>query len=101
MKETDLYPLIKKYFVEKGFDVRAEVMDCDVVAKKDDVMIAIEMKTSLGTRLLSQAAERQRWFDLVYIAVPKPSYKRRFKKEFKQLMHLVLSDITIKIANII
>jgi hypothetical protein len=62
---------------------------CDVVAIKDDVMVAAEMKTALGIKLLSQAAQRQKSFDLVYIAIPKPTFKRRVSKAYKELIHLV------------
>ncbi len=89
MLEKEMYPLIKQFFTSRGFDVRAEVLDCDVVARKDDHMIAVEMKTQLGIRLLAQAAQRQKAFDLVYIAIPKPSYKKRFSKHYKQTLHLV------------
>lgn len=89
MKEKEMYRYVKDFFVLRGFDVRAEVLSCDVVAIKDDIMIAIEMKTQMGLKLLSQATERQKSFDLVYIAIPKPTYKKRLSKPFKQTLHLV------------
>ena len=36
MKETDLYNPIKVFFEAKGYEVKAEVTDCDVVALKKD-----------------------------------------------------------------
>ena len=45
MKETDLYNPIKVFFEAKGYEVKAEVTDCDVVAlKKDEEPIIIELK---------------------------------------------------------
>ena len=84
-----MYPYVKDFFVSRGFEVRAEVLSCDVVAVKDGMMVAAEMKTQMGIKLLSQAAQRQKSFDLVYIAIPKPTFKRRTNKSYAELIHLV------------
>jgi hypothetical protein len=89
MLEKEMYPFVKDFFITRGFEVRAEVLSCDVVAVMDDIMIAVEMKTQMSIKLLSQAAQRQKSFDLVYIAIPKPSFKRRTNKAFAELLHLV------------
>ncbi len=89
MQEKDMYCYVKNFFIEREFDVRAEILSCDVVAMRDDIMIAVEMKTQLGLKLLTQAAERQKSFDLVYIAIPKPTYKRRTSRAYKQTLHLI------------
>lgn len=89
MKETDLYPHIKAYLEDLGYIVKAEVADCDVMAEKDGQMIAVEMKTGITIRLLAQAAKRQRIMDLVYIAVPKPAFRRQTSREFQDLIHLI------------
>ncbi len=88
MSEIELYPALKTYFEELGFVVRSEVRDIDVVAKKEDLLIGIEMKLNLSIALLTQAALRQKTCDLVYLAVPKP--KRVVKdKTFKNLLYLL------------
>lgn len=88
MSEIELYPALKTYFEDLGFVVRSEVRDIDVVAKKDDLLIGIEMKLNLSMALLTQAALRQKTCDLVYLAVPKP--KRVVKnKTFKNLLYLL------------
>ncbi|MEX1376933.1 MAG: DUF2161 family putative PD-(D/E)XK-type phosphodiesterase [Eubacteriales bacterium] len=89
MKESDLYPHVKKFLEEKDFEVKAEIRDCDVMAKKGDEIVIIEMKTSLNLALLGQAAERQLLFDIVYIAVPKPPYKKRYSSQYKRTIRLV------------
>lgn len=83
MKETELYKPVRELFLENGFDIKAEVADADIAAEKDDELTIIELKTSLNLKLLIQAAKRQRIADKVYVAVPRPSYKRRFHKEVK------------------
>lgn len=82
MKECDLYPPIKRFLQDCGYEVKSEVADCDILACKDDVYIAVEMKTALGIRLLSQGVKRQELYDLVYIAFPKPKSTRRINRHF-------------------
>jgi len=89
MKESDLYSHVKAFLAERGYDVKAEIADCDVIAVKDDTIIIVEMKTNLNLALLGQAAERQLLFDIVYIAVPKPEYKKIFTSQYKRTLRLV------------
>ena len=73
IKETDLYAPIKAHFLALGFEVKAEVADCDVVALKpgDEVPTIIELKTSFTLALIHQAIARLRLTDKVYVAVPR------------------------------
>lgn len=89
MKESDLYPHVKKFLLEQGYNVKAEIQDCDVMAIKDDEIVVIEMKTNLSIALLGQAVERQLIFDIVYIAVPKPKYKKRVSSRYKRTIRIV------------
>ena len=76
MRETDLYPAIKHYLEKQGYDVKAEVTDCDVVAVRgDEPPIVVEMKLSFSLPLLIQAIDRQALSDDVYVAIPKPTKK--------------------------
>lgn len=70
--ESDLYEPLKQHLEELGFTVRAEVKRCDIVAKRDDLLIAVEMKVSFGLNVLYQALERLSAVDLVYVAVGVP-----------------------------
>jgi hypothetical protein len=65
--------------------VRGEVNDCDIAATKDGELIVIELKRSLNTALLIQAARRQRAADSVYVAIPRPKWGRR-SHDFKHLL---------------
>lgn len=85
--ETDLYPPIRTLFVNKGFDVRGEVKDCDITAVKEDQLVVIELKLSLTVDLLIQAAKRQRLTDQVYIAIPRPKNLR--SKRWADVCHLL------------
>ncbi len=76
MRETDLYPAIKLFLEKQGYEVKAEITDCDVVAQRDaEAPIIVEMKLSFSLPLLFQAIDRQSLTDDVYVAIPKPSKK--------------------------
>ena len=89
MKESDLYPHIKSFLTDQGYEVKSEIADCDIMAVKAEDIVIIEMKTNLNLALLGQAVERQLLFDIVYIAVPKPAYKKRFSNQYKRTLRLV------------
>ncbi len=76
MKESDLFDPIKKYLEGQGYSVHGEVKNCDVVARKDDELILIELKNSISLSLILQAVERKEISESVYIAVPVPVGKQ-------------------------
>lgn len=88
MYEVDLYKPIQKYFVKEGFEVYGEVNDCDIAMVKGDAVVVVELKLTLNVQLLIQATKRQKLTDLVYIAIPKPSFSRRSKR-WTDLCHLI------------
>lgn len=78
MIETDLHAPVKAYFEAQGFDVQAEVKNCDLVATSEaGDLIVIELKTGINLPLLVQATARQSITPHVYIAVPQKSYRRK------------------------
>ncbi|HPQ47499.1 MAG TPA: DUF2161 family putative PD-(D/E)XK-type phosphodiesterase [Clostridia bacterium] len=89
MKETDLFQPVKKLLEELGYDIRSEVKDADIAAMKDGELLIVELKTSYNLKLLIQAAKRQRLTESVYIAIPRPVYKKRFKRDFKDKEYLL------------
>ncbi|MDN4524636.1 DUF2161 domain-containing phosphodiesterase [Fictibacillus fluitans] len=86
--ETDLYMPVRDYFIEKGYEVYGEVHHCDVAMIKEEELVIVELKLTLNVDLLVQATNRQRLTDFVYIAVPKPKYKRNSKK-WHDVLHLI------------
>lgn len=86
--EVDLFKPVQGYFAKQGYEVYGEVNDCDVVALKGDELVIVELKLSLNVDLLIQATNRQRLTDQVYVAVPKPKYKKNSKK-WHDLCHLI------------
>lgn len=72
-RESDLYPPVKRFLEAAGFAVRAEVGRCDIVAVKDETMIAVELKLAFGLPVIHQAVDRQAVADLVYVGVARPA----------------------------
>ncbi|CAG9622986.1 DUF2161 domain-containing phosphodiesterase [Sutcliffiella rhizosphaerae] len=86
--EMDLYKPIQSFFIKEGYEVYGEVNDCDMAMIRGDILVVVELKLTLNVQLLIQATKRQKLTDLVYIAIPKPSFSRRSKR-WHDLCHLV------------
>ena len=71
--EKDLYEPVKEFLEDKGFAVRSEVSDCDIMAVKGSDIIIVELKTAFNLKLLYQAIDRMSVTDMVYVDV----YKRQ------------------------
>ncbi len=74
-KEEDFYKPIKKHFEQQGYDVKAEVKDCDCVCIKGEEIVICEFKLSFNISLVFQGLDRQKIADNVYICIPR--YKGR------------------------
>ncbi len=88
MLEKELYESVKQFLEDLGFQVQAEVKDCDVVGKKGEDLVIVELKRNLSVKLLTQAVQRQKLGADVYVAVPKPA-RYQYDKKHKELLHLL------------
>lgn len=88
MHETEMYPPIKKFLEQAGYKVRSEVDSIDILAQKDDEMIAVEMKTSFNLKLVYQLIERRKIVDKVYAYLPLGK-GGRWPKAYKQMCGLL------------
>lgn len=71
MRETELYAPVKAFLEEQGYEVKAEIKDCDVVAVRDGgEPVIVELKLQLSLALLLQGVDRQGISDHVYVCVP-------------------------------
>lgn len=71
MRESDLYAPVKAHLEAQGYEVKAEVNGCDVVARRDgDPPVIVELKSAFTLALIYQAISRQAVTDAVYVAVP-------------------------------
>jgi hypothetical protein len=67
--ETELYEPIKLFLEKQGYDVRAEVKHCDIVAiRGDEPPLIVEMKKTFNLPLLIQGIDRLMHSDQVYLA---------------------------------
>jgi hypothetical protein len=67
--ESDLYSPVKSFMEALGYEVKSEINNCDVVAKKpDDTLVIIELKKGFNLDLLIQGVERLSLTSEVYIA---------------------------------
>lgn len=71
--EYELYESIVKEFENRGYDVYAEVKDCDVVCIKDKELIIIELKLTLNITVIYQAISRFKYSEHIYIAILRPT----------------------------
>lgn len=100
LNETDLYGPIKSFFEQIGYEVKGEVNGCDLVAKKDDDMIIVEMKRSFNLTLILQGVDRQSMTDDVYLAIPAPRNRRRarWRENVRLCRRLGLGLLTVSEA---
>jgi hypothetical protein len=76
--ESDLYAPVKALLQDLGYEVKAEVHDCDVVATKDGVApVVVELKLSFNLDLVLQGVDRHKVSDSIYLAVPAPDTKMK------------------------
>lgn len=88
ISESDLFKPVEDYLILQGYNVKGEVLHCDITAVKDDELIVVELKKNLNLSLLIQAADRQRFADSVYVAVARTT-SHSFPKNFKGACHLL------------
>jgi len=98
MREVDLYPPLKHFLVQQGYDVKGEVHNCDVVAVRgDEPVVVVELKLSFNLTVILQAVDRLQLTDNVYVGVPKgiPVLKKRRKQTIKLMRMLGLGLLVI------
>ena len=98
MQEQELYKPVKELLERLGFVVKAEVKDIDVFAMREDLTLAVELKTSINLKLIYQAIDRQKLADVVYLALPYSaikSHKKNIRSFYNLLRRLELGLIII------
>jgi hypothetical protein len=75
--EADLYPPVKAFLEAQGYDVKAEIRGCDVVATRgEEPPVIVELKLAFSLALLLQGVDRLGLTDRVYLAVGRPRGRR-------------------------
>ena len=100
MLESDLYPPVKAYLEAQGYEVKAEIGDCDVLAQRnDEPPVVVELKLSFSLPLVLQGVARQALFDHVYLAVPvsgAKGWKLRYRDIIRLCRRLGLGLLAVK-----
>lgn len=96
MKETELYLPVKRFLEAQGYEVKAEIKGCDVVAVRgDEAPVIIELKVGFTLQLLLQGIDRLAVSDTVYLAIAEP--KRSLRGDLVKLCRrLGLGLITVR-----
>lgn len=90
-KETELYAPIKQYWEDRGYQVRAEVRHCDLVAiheAEPQFPVIVELKPSINLTLVLQALERQKSSAAVYIAAEQKRGRNAGRKRLNAITSL-------------
>jgi len=90
--EEELYLPIKKHFEKKGYKIKGEIKDCDIVGIKEETILIVELKRNFNLKLVYQAMERQKITELVYVAIPRP---KSFKTKKVNPMFELLKKLNI------
>ena len=73
-RETDLYAPVKAYLEGQGYEVKSEVVGCDLVARRgEEPPVIVELKTGFTLPLVLQGVDRLALSDDVYLAVGVPA----------------------------
>src|SRR5215510_10322190 len=72
VRETSLYPPIKRYLEGLGFQVKGEICGCDLVALRDGeppLVVVGELKLAFNLELVLQGIDRMVACDQVWLAI--------------------------------
>ena len=76
--EAALYRPVKRFLEGLGYEVKGEVCDCDLVARRgEEPPVIVELKLRFTLALVLQGVERLRVSERVYLAVPRPPRRTR------------------------
>ncbi len=96
LREADLYPPIKAHLQRQGYDVKGEVGAADVVGRRGDDLIVVELKLGFSLALFHQGIERLALTDDVYIAVPAGGRAKALKANVNLARRAGLGVMTVR-----
>lgn len=96
-RESELYPPLKAWLEQNGYEVHGEVLNCDLAARRGEELVLIELKRAVNLELLLQLVRRQEAEAAVYAAVPAPKAmnNRRWRELTRLLKRLEVGLILI------
>ena len=72
MSESALYPAVKRFLEQRGFEVKGEVGGCDIVGVQPgepDLVVITELKLGFSLELVLQGVDRMASCDEVWLAI--------------------------------
>jgi hypothetical protein len=99
-READLYLPVKSYLEAQGYEVKAEIGDCDILARRgEDPPIVVELKLNFSLALVMQGVARQAMFEDVYLAVavaPGKGWRLRYRDILSLCRRLGLGLLAVR-----
>ena len=95
-READLYPPIKAYLQRQGYEVKGEVGAADVVGKRGDDLVVVELKLGFSLALFHQGVERLAVTENVYLAIPAGGKAKALKANVKLARRAGLGVLTVR-----
>jgi hypothetical protein len=91
MKESDLYLPLKRFLESQNYEVKGEVLDCDVLAvRAEEVPVVVELKLSFNLNVVLQAIERLSVTPKVYIGIAEqPGIQNKRRKPILKLLKML------------
>lgn len=98
-READLYPPIKAHLQRQGYVVKGEVGAADVVGRRGDDIVVVELKLGFSLALFHQGVERLLTTDHVYLAVPAGGQAKALKANVKLARRAGLGVMTVRLRD--
>ena len=98
-READLYPAIKAHLKRQGFDVKGEVGAADVVGRRGDDLVVVELKLGFSLALFHQGVDRLAMTENVYLAVPAGGKAKALKANVKLARRAGLGVMTVRMRD--
>jgi len=99
IRESDLYPPVKRLLEGQGYDVKGEVGALDVMAVRGaEPPVVVELKRGFSLALVHQGIDRQALTDWVYLAVPR-GRRREARRNAALCRRLGLGLMEVRLAD--
>ena len=98
-KEADLYAPVKAYLQRQGYDVKGEVGAADIVGRRGDDLVVVELKLGFSLALFHQGIERLAVCEDVYVAVPAGGKGKALRNNVKLARRLGLGVLTVRLRD--
>lgn len=98
-READLYPPIKAHLQRQGYEVKGEVGAADVVGRRGDDVVVVELKLGFSLTLFHQGVDRLAMTENVYLAVPSGGKAKALKANVKLARRAGLGVLTVRLRD--